>query len=353
MIASTGRVRTPDAEPTSAVPRVAILLPGLFLAGLFFYKWKASLVVIEKVWSSGVLSVRPDVVSLGQGGGLTAAVPTLKYFSVIWPALVFGILISAAVRAFVPREWLFRLFSGKTFRGQFKATAAGTPLMLCSCCVAPVFSAVYEQSSRLAPSLALMLASPSLNPAALVLTFLLFSPKIAATRLLMAAVAVLFGGFVIERVLAKRVPLPMHKEQELRIASGDPYNTLRAFFRSLWYMVVRTMPALVVGVMFSMLFVQYVPKELLASNGFRQLVVAATALIAVPLALPTFFEIPLALGLLAAGAPAGAAAALLFAGPAVNFPSLLTVAKSTNWRIATALAVFVWAVATGGGLLLS
>ena len=353
MIASTGKARTPNSAPASAVPPVAIVLPAFFVVGLLFYKWRASLAAIEKVWSSGVLSVRTDVVAIGNAGGPAVAGPTLNYFSIIWPALVFGILISASVRAFVPQEWMFRLFSGRTFRAQFKASAAGTPLMLCSCCVAPVFSAVYERSSRLAPSLALMLASPSLNPAALILTFLLFSPKIAAMRLMMAAVAVLFGGFLIERVLANAAPLPIHREQERRIGFAGPNDTVQAFFRSLWYMVVRTIPALVAGVMVSMLFAQYIPKELLASNGFRHLAVLATALIAVPLALPTFFEIPLALGLLAAGAPAGAAAALLFAGPAVNLPSLLTVAKATNWKIATALALFVWAVAAGGGLLLS
>jgi uncharacterized membrane protein YraQ (UPF0718 family) len=172
-------------------------------------------------------------------------------------------------------------------------------------------------------------------------------------RLLMAIVAVLFGGSLIDRIFSSRAPLPIESEQEPRLASAGPYQTVRAFLRSLGYVVARTVPALIVGVMLSMLFVQYVPKELLTSSGFRHLVIAATAMIAVPLALPTFFEIPLALGLLAAGVPAGAAVALLFAGPAVNLPSLLTVAKSTNWKIAIALALFVWAVATAGGLLLS
>src|SRR5437764_1639116 len=198
-----------------------------------------------------------------------------------------------------------------------------------------------------------MLASPSLNPAPLVLTFLLFSPKTAATRLLMAVAAVILGGFFVERAFPNAVPLPIHSDEELATPPAGAYHTIRVFFRSLGYMVVRTIPALVVGVMFSMLFVQFVPKELLASGSFRHLVIVATALISVPMALPTFFEIPLALGLLSAGAPAGAAAALLFAGPAVNLPSLLTVAKSTNWKIALALAVFVWAVSAGGGLLLS
>jgi uncharacterized membrane protein YraQ (UPF0718 family) len=122
--------------------------------------------------------------------------------------------------------------------------------------------------------------------------------------------------------------------------------------RSLWYIVLRTIPALVVGVIGSMLLLQFVPKELVASNGLRYLIVVITASIAVPLTLATFFEIPLALGLLAVGAPTGAAAALLFAGPAINLALLLNLAKCTNSRVAIALAMLVWAIAVVGGLVL-
>jgi uncharacterized membrane protein YraQ (UPF0718 family) len=61
--------------------------------------------------------------------------------------------------------------------------------MLCSCCASPVFSAVYERSRRLSPSLALMLASPGMNPASLALCFMLFPTQIAAARVLIASVS--------------------------------------------------------------------------------------------------------------------------------------------------------------------
>jgi uncharacterized membrane protein YraQ (UPF0718 family) len=63
-------------------------------------------------------------------------------------------------------------------------------------------------------------------------------------------------------------------------------------------------------------------------------------------------EIPLALSVLAEGGPAGAAAALLFAGPAINLPSLLVIGRYSSLKVALALALLVWAVAAGGGLLL-
>lgn len=354
MISPESKIRTLDSTASFAARSFTIFLPALFVAGLLAYKWEGSIKTIQKVWLSGLLSTRADVVALDKAIGFAAAGRTLNYFAVIWPALAFGILIGAAVRAFVPPEWLARAFSGRRLRGQLTAGAAGAPLMLCSCCVAPVFGAVYERSSRLGPSLALMLASPSLNPAALVLTFMLFSPNIAVARMLMAGSAVLFGGVLIERLFRNAAPIPIHRDQTAAYKTPKGFHEIAsAFLRSLSYMVVRTIPALILGVICSMLLVQYVPKEFLSSSGFRYLAVVATASIAVPLALPTFFEIPLALGLLTAGAPIGVAAALLFAGPAVNLPSLLTLAKSTNWKIAMALAVFIWAIAVAGGLLLT
>jgi uncharacterized membrane protein YraQ (UPF0718 family) len=116
--------------------------------------------------------------------------------------------------------------------------------------------------------------------------------------------------------------------------------------------VVQTVPVLAIGIIGSMMIVQYVPPDLMSSTAFRALVIVVVATVAVPLALPTFFEIPLALGLIAAGAPAGAALALLFAGPAVNLPSLLTLASVTSWKISLALALAIWAAAVCGGLVI-
>jgi uncharacterized membrane protein YraQ (UPF0718 family) len=75
-------------------------------------------------------------------------------------------------------------------------------------------------------------------------------------------------------------------------------------------------------------------------------------LVATILTLPSLFEIPLALSMLAVGGPAGGAAALLFAGPVTNLPSLLVIGRYSSWKVAAGLAVLVWAIALAGGLLL-
>jgi uncharacterized membrane protein YraQ (UPF0718 family) len=321
------------------------VLPILFAGGLVIYKTRTSLTVLRTVWSTGIINARPNVVSFGnEASAVDALHRSLNYLVVIWPALVFGILISAAVRAYVPADTFKRIFRTRGITSQLRAGLAGAPLMLCSCCVAPIFGAVYENSSRLAPAVTLMLASPALNPAALTLTFMLFGSTVGVMRVVLSVVAVAAIGPLVEEMFPE-----VHAAGNLEIGSR---SAGQSFLRALFTVIARTIPALIIGLLTSMLLVQWLPAGTFASGSARFLATVIVATIAVPLALPTFLEIPLALTLLAAGLPAGAALAMLFAGPAINLPSLFATARMVGWRVAALVAAFVWLIAICGGLLM-
>ncbi|HEX8720978.1 MAG TPA: permease [Pyrinomonadaceae bacterium] len=336
---------SPDAAASRLTLLFGVLLLLVTVGGLIAYKATGSWAVIGKVQATGALKPRFDLTAAG------AFERTLSYFGTVWPALAFGVLISGAVRAFVSPRWLAGLFGGGRVRSQVVAGLAGAPLMLCSCCVAPVFTSVYERSSRLAPSLALMLAAPSLNPAALFLTFLLCGGRFGAARLLAAGACVLLSGLVAERCFKSdpaACPPAAAEEPPAGVAS-----LAVSFVRSCLKVAVQTVPLIVVGVFVSMLVASWLPVGGLGSATAQATAVLVVAAIAVPLAMPTFFEIPLALLLLASGMPAGAAVALLVAGPATNLPSLFTVARSTGWRAPALVGLTVWALASAAGLLVN
>ena len=346
----------PPITRRSATTGLLVLLVAL--AGLVAYKSAGAVRVWHRVRSTGTLAVREDVIPLGLGDPLPVFWQVLNYLTVVWPALVFGILIAGAVRAFVPPARLAELFDGAPVRSHVAAGLFGSPLMLCSCCVAPVFSAVYGRSSRLGPSLAVMLAAPALNPAALILTFTLFSATIAWSRLLMSVAAVFVGTALVARFCSNRIapapgPVTSGSTNEADAGSNpiSGRSVITLLFSSCVHVTVRTVPLIIVGVAIGMLLSNYFPAAALTPSA-AAVAVAVTAAFAVLIALPTFFEIPLALTLLAAGAPAGTAAALLFAGPAVNLPSLLTVGRSAGWKTAVLLGVMVWLIALVGGAFL-
>ncbi|MCA1815827.1 MAG: permease, partial [Acidobacteria bacterium] len=337
------------AVPSAALTVLPLLLLLTVVGGLVTYKATAALAVIEKVRATGTIKPRFDLVGAGSASAwLGVFGRTYSYFSAVWIALLFGVLIGGAVRAFVQPAWLASLFGRGRVRPQLVAGLAGAPLMLCSCCVAPVFTSVYERSSRLAPSLALMLAAPSLNPAALVLTFLLFGGKVGAARLLAGGAVVLFTGLLVEKLVAVRQPPPCPPAEE-RAAGGRSF--VAAFVGSCLKVAAQTLPLILTGALVSMLIARWLPVSGLGAQTAGLVATALVALVAVPLAMPTFFELPLALILVGAGLPASAGVALLIAGPATNLPSLLTVGRATGWKTPALVAFVVWALAVAGGLL--
>jgi len=347
------------AEDTRGAPnhsRIHVIFQLVVLALLVLlllnYKGMVGINKVRQTRATGILKVS-SLPSIGVGGtqGRTSSLrDSVQYIRIVWPALVFGVLISAAVRTSLSRTPLHTIFGRGTFRDQITGTLAGAPLMLCSCCVAPIFPAMYQRTRRIAPSLALALASPSLNPAALTLSFILFPFRIAGARLLMACVLVLFGSLFVAKITNPlTVPVSEPEEERRRETWGE---LLSSYVHSLMYISIRTVPLILVGIFVSMLVMARVPLAVTSSKmGVHVLTVAVIALISLLLTLPSLFEIPLALSVIAAGGPVGGAAAVLFAGPAINLPSLLVIGRYSSWKVALSLAGMVWVIAVIGGIL--
>jgi len=115
---------------------------------------------------------------------------------------------------------------------------------------------------------------------------------------------------------------------------------------------MRTVPWILLGVWVSMIVANRIPIQVLTSSGPKVMILLLAAMGALLLTLPSFFEIPIALSLLAAGASAGTALAVLIAGPAINLASLLVIARNSHWKVAALVAAAVWCTAVAGGLLL-
>src|SRR6266480_5624698 len=340
---------TSSVEPGAAGERersylvVGFVLMLVVLCGLFYYKWGGAIRTVAGVRAAGAWS--GSAAGLTTGGVLRE---TLFYFRRIWIALVYGLLIGAAVRAFVsPRRLVALLGRGGSVRRQVVAGLAGSPLMLCSCCITPVFQSVYERGARLGSALAVMLASPGLNPAALLLTAILFPPTLAIGRFAAAITAVFGLAPLIERTAGKGLVT----DGRFGAVTDDagPYGAREVvgrFARALGHLTLQTVPLIVAGVLLSSLIL---PSAVALSSGAGVLAVILIAALGVLVALPTFFEIPLGMLFLGLGAP-GAAAAILVAGPLVNLPSLLILARETRPRVAIAVALGVWVLAVAAGL---
>src|SRR5258708_8149002 len=130
-----GDITRREAPPTTVRGIFYFALPLLVIVGaLIAYKSSTALGVIGKVSATGVITPRGNVIPRVGASDAGVLTRTLNYFLVIWPALVFGILISAAVSTFVSPRWLSRLIARRSLPSQPIAGLPRTPLLLSFCC---------------------------------------------------------------------------------------------------------------------------------------------------------------------------------------------------------------------------
>jgi hypothetical protein len=323
----------------------AIVLLVVLVASLIAYKTGPALRTIRTAQSTGQLKPHPYLVSstLSANPGVLWT-ESSAYFRIIWPALAFGILISAAARMAIRQDWFAPAFTGSGLRSTFSGAAAGVPLMLCSCCAAPVFEGMYGRTRRLDASLALMLAAPAMNPAALALTIILFPLSVAAGRLALTAAALVgiagIGTLVPHATTETSEQHPSREQQSL----------LAGYAESVLHVSLRTVPLILVGVPIAILIFNYLQQihPFGVANSAAMLSLFLCAVLLLPM--PTLFEIPLAYSLLLSGAPFGLITAVLFIGPAVNLPSLLVVARAAGVKTSLLLTLLTGGLATATAL---
>ena len=113
---------------------MAILIFLALVGSLVTYKTSGSLATLAKAEAARTLKPRADVLPTQElSPPARPLARTVNYLAIVWPALAFGVLIGAAVRALVPASWLVAALGGPPARAQLLGGLAGAPLMLCSC----------------------------------------------------------------------------------------------------------------------------------------------------------------------------------------------------------------------------
>jgi uncharacterized membrane protein YraQ (UPF0718 family) len=128
------------------------------------------------------------------------------------PFLVLGVVISAAISAFVPSRWLMRAFPKKARYAVPAAGAAGMLLPGCECSSVPVAGRLVSRGVPTAAALTFLLSAPAINPVVLASTAVAFpgAPEMVLARLTASfAAAVVVGAiwtaFASDDVLEQRL----------------------------------------------------------------------------------------------------------------------------------------------------
>jgi hypothetical protein len=303
---------------------------------------------------------------------------TINFLHAIWMPFVLGILIAATLIALLPE------LGGKLARqgaaGSLLGVLFALPNMFCSCCAGPLFAGLYRGGASLEAALSVYVAAPSLNVAVLIVAFSLLPTELALARAILGmlaagAVAFLAAGISARWLKAgKPEVLPGRGEWLFMRTVGRLLGAYCEFLDlkvepragvsvglllSRWVMTVWRLLRVAVP----LIFLGVLAVEALLTAGVHPAVtawggglfgVAVVSALGTILMIPSFAEVPLALGLLKAGMGLGPAAAILITAPAVSLPSLLLVGWAVrDHRVGLVLGGLIFLLGVLAGLVFS
>ena len=352
----------------SAPPWIAAAVFALVVVvGLVWAKWQPYWVKVPSV--AGSHSLGKSILTGGQpappGVSFSAGLSFAgTYLLAVWPALVAGLVIAAAVQTVLPANWLARTFGRSGTGGAVRGGALALPSMMCTCCAAPIAVGLRRRAASVTSTLAYWLGNPALNP--VVLAFCVFVLPWPWTLLRAGAgLVVVVASVALARVLAGRDPRDATVATDLVAADAPQANpgaapgaeagpdTRRStpvrFLVALGKLSIRLLPEYLVlvvalGAFRGVLF----PLGTQVAVGIIGVVVLAVAGTLLPI--PTGAEIAVIAAMLAAGVAAPVAAALLITLPALSLPSVLMVRRVFSTRLLAGASgiVAVAGVATAG-----
>jgi len=222
---------------------------------------------------------------VGQLASPALAAATTIFVAIVMQALPFlagGVVLSAAITAFVPPTFWKRALPKNPALAVPVAGCAGAILPGCECASVPVAGSLMSRGVAPAAALAFLLSAPAINPIVIVSTFVAFpnDPEMAAAR---------FGASLVTAMIMGWLWLRFGKGQWLRIPSrthleGD--TKMHTFRNSATHDFLHAGGFLVIGAAAAAVLNVFIPREWLSAVADKPVLsVFALALLAVLLSI--------------------------------------------------------------------
>ncbi len=275
------------------------------------------------------------------------------------PYLLFGFLVAGVLSVCISPEFVERHLGGRGFLPVLKAALWGVPLPLCSCGVIPVSASIRRHGASRAATTSFLLSTPQTGVDSIAVTYALLGTLFAVYRPLVALATGLLGGLLV-LLLAEgnrngaAEQLPRQPCEESCCAGRGTRNVVRRALEYGFVVLPRDIGlALLAGVVIAGFIGALVPaNQWHAYLGGGVLSIVLLMGLGIPLYVCASASVPIAAGLIHAGALPGAALAFLIAGPATNAATITTIWKVLGRRTALLYLGTIAVSAIAGGLLL-
>jgi hypothetical protein len=323
-----------DVRRENALGALSVLL--LSVGGLAVVKWipyydKAFLAFAHHSIGNSILTGgadRPPVPSLH-----SAFDYGLAYGKSIWEAMALGLLVGSAVQTLLPRQWIASAFGKSGLGAVFVGGIASLPMMMCTCCAAPVVTGLRECRATPGAAIAFWLGNTVLNPATLVFTGFVLGWHWSIFRLVFGALMVFGLGFLANHLAGSDASVAVPRNSEADFVGQKHEVSFARWLAVLYRMCIRLIPeylvlVLALGAVRAWLF-PHMGHEVDDSLIWILVFASAGALFVIP----TAGEVPIVQAMLALGIAVGPAAALLMTLPPISIPSLAMLRNSFRPRL--------------------
>lgn len=256
------------------------------------------------------------------------------------PWLAGSFIIAGLLRQFLNPVKFQRALGHRGLSAVVKATLSGMLLPICSCGVIPLGLGMYYTGAYLGPTLAFMVATPIINPEAILLAYGLLGPRIATVYLAAGFLVPVIIGMAANFFSGKEIHAP-GMESPVEPADFDAQEDI-PFFRKIsmgfsWGVFeLGTMVGkyIVFGVALAGIIIVATPHHIIQGylGNPGMISILGIAVIGSVIYVCAVGHIPFVAALVASGAAPGIAITFLMTGAATNLPELISIYKMIGKR---------------------
>jgi len=295
----------------------------------------------------------------GDGSLQRIAYTTVNWIETNLEGMAFGLLIGACLLTLIGMVPVRGQRNG--FINTLIGVAVGTPLGVCVNCSAPVAKGMHDGGARLETTLATMFSSPTLNIVVLSMLFSIFPLYLTVIKLSQTLFFILVLIPLLSRWVFKQEQQLTYDDSACAITPpslapineslwGSVREASVQLIRNLGYIVVRTVPLMLLAGLLGATVAHMVPLQALVSADPTVLSVALVAIVGIFLPVPVAFDLVLVAVLLAAGAPMIYSMTLLFTLGIFSVYPFFIVWSSISRRVAITLTAVLLVIGLVGGL---
>lgn len=276
--------------------------------------------------------------------------------------LVFSFILCGFLHIVLRPEFLHQNLGNKKVSSLVKATLSGMLLPICSCGVVPLALSLYYSGAYLGPTLAFLVATPIINPAAVLLSFALLGPQLTIIYVITGFVLPMIVGVIGNKWGKEELVFPM--AVAMANASAPVGRNTSDHFKTPWYeklysgmewsirsLGLQVSRYVLLGILLAAFLLVIIPVSFIQDYLSNPALISLLGIVVLGaiMYVCAVGHIPFIAALVSAGAAPGAAIAFLLSGAATNLPELISIYKLIGKRtvIIYLVTVVVLGVAVG------